>query len=314
MSDNNSLINENEARYQDLGQNPETIMKGMKNKKLLTYWDYIQIDTLLGLQKPRTHLPDEEIFILYHQVSELYFKMILHEIKQIAHSKHLTAQFFYDRLKRINRYWDVLTLSYAVMRDGMDVNQYLQFRASLIPASGLQSVQYRFIEIGCTELSNLCDAKALQKLPSKSPLTEYFKYIYWQKAGLDSKTGQKSLTLSIFEEKYLDELVQYAEEYRDKNLWLKYNHIPEVQKTKRLRKAMRELDFKVNIAWPLVHYKVAEKYLESDDHTLEATGGSDWKKYLHPKYQRRIFFPELWTSEERKNWGMSKDELVEHSN
>ena len=145
MSDKNSLINENEDRYQALGQNQETIMKGMKNKKLLTYWDYIQIDTLLGLQKPRTHLPDEEIFILYHQVSELYFKMILHEIKQIAHSKHLTAQFFYDRLKRINRYWDALTLSYAVMRDGMDVNQYLQFRASLIPASGLQSVQYRFI-------------------------------------------------------------------------------------------------------------------------------------------------------------------------
>jgi len=287
-------------------------MEGIKYKKLLTYWDYIQIDTLLSLQKPRTDLPDEEIFILYHQVSELYFKMMLHEIKQIAYSKDLTAQFFYDSLKRINRYWDALTLSYAVMRDGMDVNQYLKFRTSLTPASGLQSVQYRFIEIGCTELANLCDAKALQKLPPNSPLREYFKYIYWQKAGLNFETGQKSLTLSMFEEKYLDELVQCAEEHRDKNLWVKYKHMPAEQKTKRLRKAMRELDYKVNIAWPKVHYKVAEKYLESDDHTLEATGGSDWKKYLHPKYQRRIFFPELWTSEEIKNWGLSKDELMEH--
>ncbi len=34
---------------------------------------------------------------------------------------------------------------------------------------------------------------------------------------------------------------------------------------------------------------------------LEATGGSDWKKYMHPKYQRRIFFPDLWSEEELKN-------------
>ncbi|MFN7099300.1 MAG: tryptophan 2,3-dioxygenase, partial [Flavobacterium sp.] len=36
----------------------------------------------------------------------------------------------------------------------------------------------------------------------------------------------------------------------------------------------------------------------------EATGGSDWKKYMHPKYQRRIFFPELWTDDELANWGV----------
>jgi tryptophan 2,3-dioxygenase len=35
----------------------------------------------------------------------------------------------------------------------------------------------------------------------------------------------------------------------------------------------------------------------------EATGGSDWKKYMLPKYQRRIFFPELWSEEELQNWG-----------
>ena len=36
---------------------------------------------------------------------------------------------------------------------------------------------------------------------------------------------------------------------------------------------------------------------------LEATGGSSWRKYLHPKYQRRIFYPYLWSDEELKNWG-----------
>ena len=47
----------------------------------------------------------------------------------------------------------------------------------------------------------------------------------------------------------------------------------------------------------------AKKYIDSGKGTGEATGGSDWKKYMHPKYQRRIFFPELWSEEELKNWG-----------
>ena len=35
----------------------------------------------------------------------------------------------------------------------------------------------------------------------------------------------------------------------------------------------------------------------------EATGGSDWRKYMHPKHQKRIFFPELWSKDEIENWG-----------
>jgi len=51
------------------------------------------------------------------------------------------------------------------------------------------------------------------------------------------------------------------------------------------------------------HYKTASHYLESGKKKEEATGGSDWKKYMHPKYQRRVFFPKLWTNDEMKNWG-----------
>ena len=46
-----------------------------------------------------------------------------------------------------------------------------------------------------------------------------------------------------------------------------------------------------------------EKYLESTGKTEAATGGSPWKKYMHPKYQKRIFFPELWTAQEIEDWG-----------
>ena len=68
---------------------------------------------------------------------------------------------------------------------------------------------------------------------------------------------------------------------------------------------MRHYDHTVNISWVMAHYNAAKKYLESGEQAAEATGGSDWKKYMHPRYQRRIFFPDLWTKEELDNWGLT---------
>lgn len=67
-----------------LGENPETYLKGLLHAKPINYWDYIELDTLLSLQKSRTKFKDEEIFIMYHQVTELFLKMMLHEIKQLV--------------------------------------------------------------------------------------------------------------------------------------------------------------------------------------------------------------------------------------
>ena len=68
--------------------------------------------------------------------------------------------------------------------------------------------------------------------------------------------------------------------------------------------AMRHYDRTVNITWVMAHYHAASKYLDSNGTTAEATGGSDWKKYMHPRTQRRIFFPQLWSAEEWQNWGI----------
>ncbi|HLA56017.1 MAG TPA: hypothetical protein VK623_07945, partial [Flavobacterium sp.] len=73
-----------------------------------------------------------------------------------------------------------------------------------------------------------------------------------------------------------------------------------------LVKAMRHYDHTVNVTWVMGHLNAARKYIESGHGIAEATGGSDWKKYMHPKYQRRIFFPELWSEDELKNWGEEK--------
>jgi len=61
----------------------------------------------------------------------------------------------------------------------------------------------------------------------------------------------------------------------------------------------------VNVNWPLVHYKSAARYLQQDDTQIAATGGTNWQKYLPPRFQKRIFYPELWTKEEMDN-GVSK--------
>jgi tryptophan 2,3-dioxygenase len=59
----------------------------------------------------------------------------------------------------------------------------------------------------------------------------------------------------------------------------------------------------VNVNWPLVHYKSAVRYLSSAKEDIDATGGTNWQKYLPPRFQKRIFFTELWTEEEMNNWG-----------
>jgi len=55
----------------------------------------------------------------------------------------------------------------------------------------------------------------------------------------------------------------------------------------------------------MAHYDAAAKYLDSGDKSAEATGGSNWKKYMHPRYQKRVFFPELWSESEWENWGIT---------
>jgi tryptophan 2,3-dioxygenase len=63
------------------------------------------------------------------------------------------------------------------------------------------------------------------------------------------------------------------------------------------------LDINVNINWPLSHYKSAVRYLQKDPVDIAATGGTNWQKYLPPRFQRRIFYPELWTEKELEEWG-----------
>ena len=291
-------------KYNSLGQDTTVHLDGLLHSKPINYWDYIQTDALLNLQVQRTVLPDEMVFLMYHQVNELLFKMILWEIDQVAKETNITAAFFETKIMRISRYFDVLTSSFTVMKDGMDVAQYNKFRKTLTPASGFQSAQYRKIEFASTEIINLIDNRFRETIDRSTSFENAYEHLYWQAAGKDYKTGEKNYTLNVFEEKYKDEFIRFAEYYNTHNLWTIFKSLPEAVKSNEdLIKAMRHYDYTVNITWVMAHYNTANHYLNIGGKVAEATGGSHWVKYMHPKYQKRIFFPELWSTEELENWG-----------
>ena len=311
IMEKNRILEQLESKFNSLGQDVDVHLEGLLNANLITYWDYIHADTLLTLQKPRTVHPDEMVFIMYHQINELLFKMILWEIRQISFHENLTTDFFATRLDRISRYFDMLASSFEIMEQGMDVQQYLDFRTTLTPASGFQSAQYRLIEFASTELINLIDVRFRETIDRDTPFTHAYEHLYWQAAGKDHQTGNKSTLLQLFEKKYMDDFIVFMQDYNEKNLWTVFQSLPEVDRADvKLRNAMRHYDHTVNVLWVMAHFNAAAKYLDPAG-ADEGTGGSHWKKYMHPKYQKRIFFPDLWSKEELDNWGV--DNLEGHA-
>jgi tryptophan 2,3-dioxygenase len=308
-----------EEKYGQMGQSLENYLDGLLLSNYLTYWDYIQLDTLLTLQNPKTDFPDEKIFIMYHQITELYFKLSLHELEQIGNNgpnilpsgqnlgwkETIDVHFFTERITRINRYFESLTKSFEIMVDGMEKEQFLRYRMALLPASGFQSAQYRKIEICATDFFNLVDKEVRPNLVGKNPsIEEMFQNIYWNKGATELATGKKTLTLNQFEKKYGAEFISLAKEYQTKNMWAKYKSLSQHdQQNPKLINALKELDVNVNINWPLMHYKSAVRYLQQNTEDIAATGGTNWQKYLPPRFQKRIFYPEIWTEQEHEDWG-----------
>ena len=115
-------------------------------------------------------------------------------------------------------------------------------------------------------------------------------------------------TATQFIEKYWDDLLFTAEAYEHCNIWQRFQELQSKANTEELaevKNALRALDLNVNVNWPLQHYKTAVRYLSKKPTDIPATGGTNWQKYLPPRFQRRIFFPELWTEQQKAEWGKS---------
>ncbi len=290
-----------QKKYDVLGQDLSSYLDGLLHSDYLTYWDYIHLDTLLSLQTPKTHFPDEKVFILYHQITELYFQLILWEIGQIAEKEDLDEAFFITRLSRIINYYKQLESSFSIMVDGLEKDQFLKFRMALLPSSGFQSAQYRLIEICSTDMINLVDTRERDALMEYSDLGLQLEKLYWRSGATELSSGKKTLTLKQFEEKYMKQFLDTGIRFREKNLRKLY--IKRFSKSPEVIARLREYDSLANVRWPLAHLRSAGRYLHKDPDDIKATGGTNWQKYLPPRFQRIMFFPELWSREEKADWG-----------
>ena len=306
-------------KYAAIGQDLNSYLDGLIYANPIVYWDYIEVDALLSLQKPKTDFPDEKIFIVYHQITELYFSLIEHEIDQVCNNgkiiseigqdlgwkKDLDVQFFIDRLKRCNLYFETLIQSFDVMRFGMEKDQFTKFRMSLLSSSGFQTAAYRRIEIACTDLKYLVYEKDRQRLWD-ADIHEQLDNIYWRRGAIVEQTGEKTLTLRDFESKYLSSFHDFAALRQPINIWKKYKGLSKQdQANELLLNELKQLDVNINVNWPLVHFRTAVHYLAKGTGKEKGTGGTNWQKYLPPKFQRRIFYPEIWSEEEIDQWGKS---------
>jgi tryptophan 2,3-dioxygenase len=112
----------------------------------MSYGDYLHLEPLLSAQHPISDAPDEMLFIIQHQTSELWMKLMLHELgatRQAIATDHLPQAF--KMLARVSRIMEQLNTQWDVLRT-MTPSDYTTFRAALGNSSGFQSAQYRLIE------------------------------------------------------------------------------------------------------------------------------------------------------------------------
>jgi tryptophan 2,3-dioxygenase len=221
-----------------------------------------------------------------------------------ANAEVFNLDFFKRQLSRTNRYFQQLIQSFDIMVEGMDRDEFLRYRMSLLPASGFQSVQYRMIEIASTDMQNLVHPSKRELTADVTDVHILYSVLYWRSGAVELSSGKKTLTLRQFETKYAEELHRFAAQYQSNNLYQLYHKLPvEAQKDPELVQMLREYDLNVNVRWALSHYRSAVRYLDAKPKEIEATGGTNWQKYLPPRFQQVIFFPELWSTEEKETWG-----------
>src|ERR1700694_2242295 len=126
----------------------------------LSYGSYIKVAELLSLQQARSQEHDELLFIVAHQVYELWFKVVLFELEAARDRIDADDIFFARHYLRRGHVVERLLIEQIEVLETMSPQDFLAFRSQLAPASGFQSVQFREIEF----LSGLKEPKYLARL------------------------------------------------------------------------------------------------------------------------------------------------------
>jgi tryptophan 2,3-dioxygenase len=246
----------------------------------LTYGSYLRIPELIGLQQlksdPAQH--DELLFIVVHQVYELWFKQLLHEVDAIIErldaDEPLGAHRLLRRCAEIQR---VLIQQLRVL-ETMTPNDFLTFRDHLMPASGFQSAQFRSLEFVSgaknprhveEHAANLPEREELERRLRQPTLNEAF-YALLRRRGFTLPEGEGAREQRVRE---LLRIYQQPDDHYD--LYL-------------LAEALVEYDESFAL-WRLNHVTMVERMIGSKP----GTGGSEGVAYLRRTTGAK-FFPELW--------------------
>ena len=232
----------------------------------LTYGSYLMVDELLELQRPRSHPehPDELLFIVVHQASELWFKVIIHELENlITHLQAGDTVHALHTMRRVNALVRIVSGQLAAL-DTLPPQRFAQFRGNLGSSSGGQSTQFRAIEA----MSGLRDEHFLAVLREHGAIPGLL-----QRA-LDQPTLQ-SLFLAL-----LDRHHTTLEQ-----LYLGPGPTPEFL----LAEALMEYEQGFQL-WRYLHVQLVERIIGP---ATGGTGGTLGARYLQHTLRQR-FFPDLW--------------------
>jgi len=242
----------------------------------LSYGSYLQVNELLSLQRPLSQPAhhDEMLFIVIHQVYELWFKQILHELEAVM--RDLDD----DALLRVSKHFRRIDTIQRLLEQQIDVletmtpQEFNQFRDNLNPASGFQSIQFREIEF-------LCGLRQVEKL-------KYIELNEEQRSRLERRLAETSLydkvrallTRRGFSADSHDDLLEsfrriYTGESAYYDLYL-------------LCEELIEFDERL-LLWRGRHVRMVERMIGAK----KGTGGSLGAAYLATTLDQRVF-PELW--------------------
>jgi tryptophan 2,3-dioxygenase len=248
----------------------------------LSYGSYLRIPELLELQRTRSDPPqhDELLFIVVHQVYELWFKQLLHEmdavLDRLGADDALGARRLLGRCTEIQR---VLNAQIKVL-ETMTPNDFLTFRDLLMPASGFQSAQFRCLEFTC----GIRDAAHLEHQPEGSA----------ERAALEARLSGPTMGdafLSLLRRRGF-ELAEggdaAARESRVRAMTRLYTESERHYDLYLLAEALIEFD-QMFLLWRLHHIAMVERMIGAKP----GTGGSEGVAYLRTTVGGK-FFPELW--------------------
>ena len=251
----------------------------------MTYRGYLQLDLLLQAQKPLSSHHDELLFVIQHQTSELWFKLILHELRAaIAHVQRDQLSETFKILARVKHIQAQLVSQWAVLAT-LTPTEYLKFRHVLGPASGFQSLQNRLIEftLGNKDRRRLAvhsgaDRAALQAaLEAPTLYDEFLRYLARRGKPVPAAVLRRDVTEPHQGDPGVREVIREIYQHPEEN-WDAYE----------MCEKLVDVDEQLAL-WRFRHVKVVQRIIG----WKRGTGGTSGVDYLQKLVDVRLF-PDLW--------------------